>query len=185
MRPILQVIKQCPAGHEVPQPVWDSCGPRSLLHRLWLCNTFTGIRGLGDESQLFHRERNSGLKRRSPGPDGSTEVIRLLQPSKGTFSANLLWFYVGKNQVTPTSPLGMKVWEHAGFHSVSCWVHKLEKLLRCKAANPLHWKPWVVRWWQLGTVVKLFIMTEIIIFVQETEAQMPFRGSAWEMAPQW
>lgn len=37
--------------------------------------------------------------------------------------------------------------------------------------------------WELGMVVKLFIMTEIIIFIQETEAQMPFRKSTWEMLP--
>lgn len=29
----------------------------------------------------------------------------------------------------------------------------------------------------VGMVVKLFIMTEIIIFIQETEAQVPFRKS--------
>lgn len=29
----------------------------------------------------------------------------------------------------------------------------------------------------VGKVVKLFIMTEIIIFMQEPEAQMPFRKS--------
>lgn len=32
-------------------------------------------------------------------------------------------------------------------------------------------------------VVKLFIMTEIIISMQEIEAQMPFRKPTWEMLP--
>lgn len=33
-------------------------------------------------------------------------------------------------------------------------------------------------WSEGGSWVKLFIMTEIIIFIREIEAQMPFRKSA-------
>ena len=70
---------------------------------------------------------------------------------------------------------GWKVWEHFGFPSAFC--HKIEKLLCYKAGDLLLLKAVSGLRVTVGMVVKLFIMTEIIIFIQETEAQVPFRKS--------
>lgn len=47
----------------------------------------------------------------------------------------------------------------------------------------LYWKLRVVWGWSWEWQLKLFIMTEIIIFIHETETQMPFRKPTWEMFP--
>jgi hypothetical protein len=88
-----------------------------------------------------------------------------------------------KKQEVPTKNFVMQAWEHFCFHYIFCQVYKIKKLLCYTAVCLLLLKAMSDLKVGGGSWVKLFIMTEIIIFIHETEAQMPFRNATWEMFP--